>query len=65
MSQSLNCQELDQDENMENVEKFREAFDCYDKNNNGRISTRVCCFSSKYPSFASNCSLIGLAQSSS
>ena len=31
-----------EDENMENIEKFQEAFDCYDKNNNGRISTRVC-----------------------
>ena len=42
-----NAAEEDDSENIENIKKIQEAFNCFDRNKSGRISIRVRTFSNK------------------
>ena len=41
VNQNSNAPEEDDSENIENIKKIQEAFNCFDRNKSGRISIRV------------------------
>ena len=45
INQNNNAPEEDDSENIENIKKIQEAFNCFDRNKSGRISIRVRIFS--------------------